>query len=196
MSHVWVGMSHVWVGTSHVAHMDESCRTYKWVMSHIWTRRVAPMNESCHTYELVTWHTWMSHFTHMTATCHTYERVMCDIWGGYEYKPPSNYRSLFQNIVSFIGLFCKIDITKPICRTYASVVSYTWTRHVAHMNELCHESWMVCLCVGAKCAHRVAKPRRMIYLCQLTFAERTLYLVASLWKNCHCYSRCTTNWHK
>jgi len=37
-------MSLIWM--SHVAHMNESCRTYEWDMSHIWMSHVAHMNES------------------------------------------------------------------------------------------------------------------------------------------------------
>jgi len=33
---------------SHVAPMNESCRTYKWVMSHVWMSHVTHTNESCH----------------------------------------------------------------------------------------------------------------------------------------------------
>jgi len=50
----------------HVTHMNESCRTYKWVISHIWISHVTHMKVSCHTYE------WES--------CHTYEWVMSHIW--------------------------------------------------------------------------------------------------------------------
>jgi len=32
------------------------------------------------------------------------------IWGGYDQQAPEKYRSLVQNIVSFIGLFCKRDL--------------------------------------------------------------------------------------
>ena len=34
-------------------HMNESCCTYEWVMSHIWMSHVTHMNEFCHTYEWV-----------------------------------------------------------------------------------------------------------------------------------------------
>ena len=36
--------------------------------------------------------------------------LLCVLWGGYDEQAPSNYRSLLQNIVSFIGLFCKRDL--------------------------------------------------------------------------------------
>ena len=37
-------------------HINESCHTYEWVMSHIWMSHVTHMNESCHTYEWVMSH--------------------------------------------------------------------------------------------------------------------------------------------
>ena len=49
---------------SHVSHMNESCHTYEWVMSHIWMSHVTHMNESCHTYEshvCVHVRTWRRH---------------------------------------------------------------------------------------------------------------------------------------
>ena len=56
--YMWASPVTYW--TTPITHMNESCRTYEWVMSH--------MNESCHT--------WMSHVTHVNESCHTYERVM------------------------------------------------------------------------------------------------------------------------
>ena len=32
------------------------------------------------------------------------------LWGGFDQKAPENYRSLLQNIVSLVGLFCKRDL--------------------------------------------------------------------------------------
>jgi len=58
---------------SHVTHMNESCHTYKWAMSHIWMSHVTHMNESCHTYKWVMSHIWTSHVTHMNESCHTYK---------------------------------------------------------------------------------------------------------------------------
>ena len=71
---------------SHVTHINESCHTYEWVMSHIWMIHVTHMNRSCHTYEWVVSnervmsHIWMSHVTRMNESCHTYEWVMLHIW--------------------------------------------------------------------------------------------------------------------
>ena len=54
---------------SHVAHMNESCRTYEWVMSHIRMSHVEHMNESCRTYEWLISHIWKSHVTFDSCTC-------------------------------------------------------------------------------------------------------------------------------
>ena len=49
----------------------------------------------------------------------TYNNVVYDasvrqhqilVWGGYDQQAHSNYRSVLQNVVSFIGLFCKRDL--------------------------------------------------------------------------------------
>jgi len=65
-------MSHTWM--SHVAHMNESCHTCEWVMSHTW------MNESCHTHEWVMSHIWIRHATPMKGSCHAYRWFMSHIW--------------------------------------------------------------------------------------------------------------------
>jgi len=64
------------VWMSHVAHMNESCHTYEWVMSRIWMSHVTHMNESCHTYEWVTPHIQMSHVTYVNGACHKCEEGM------------------------------------------------------------------------------------------------------------------------
>ena len=72
MTHIWMPKGHSWncyvsdswpLGhscvwhdsficvTSHVTHVNESCRTYEWAMSHIWMSHATHMNASCHTHE-------------------------------------------------------------------------------------------------------------------------------------------------
>ena len=60
--------SQVSFGMSHVTHMNESCHTYEWVVSHIWMRHVTNTNELCHTYERVISHVGMRHVTHRNVT--------------------------------------------------------------------------------------------------------------------------------
>ena len=78
---------HIWM--SHVPHINESCDTYEWVMSHIIVSHVTHMNESCHIWMChvthmnaigVMSHIFMSHVTHMSESCDTYEWVPWHIW--------------------------------------------------------------------------------------------------------------------
>jgi len=65
-----------------VTHVNDSCHTYEWVMSHMWMSHVTHVNESCHTYEWVMSHIWISHVTHAIESWCTYEWVMSYIWNG------------------------------------------------------------------------------------------------------------------
>jgi len=66
----------------------------------------------CVTWLIHMWHdsficvTWLFHMWHDSFIRVTYLHV-CDLAQGHSYV--ENYRSLLQNIVSFIGLFCKRD---------------------------------------------------------------------------------------
>jgi len=51
MTQIWIRPSYICM--SHVTHMNESCHTYEWVMSHIRMSHVTHMHESYHTYEWV-----------------------------------------------------------------------------------------------------------------------------------------------
>jgi len=61
---------------SPVSHINESCLTYEWVLSHIWMSQVSHMNESCLTYEWVMSHIWISYVSRTNESCLTYEWVM------------------------------------------------------------------------------------------------------------------------
>ena len=58
---------------SHVTHMNESCQTHEWVMSHTWMSHVTHRNTSCHTHECVMSGIWMHHVTPIHASCHLHE---------------------------------------------------------------------------------------------------------------------------
>ena len=67
-------------------------------------------------------HTWNMSFTYLLlyiyeiCLVHIYcSRAMhiYQIWGGYDWWAPENLRSLLQNMVSFIGFFCKRDLQFP-----------------------------------------------------------------------------------
>ena len=93
VSHIWMG--HVTrmsgscctydesrvtrINDSHVAHVNESCHAWAWVMSHMCINHVTHTNQSCHTcesyhtYQRVTSHTHISRVPRMSPSCHTYE---------------------------------------------------------------------------------------------------------------------------
>ena len=86
-----------------VTRMNESCHTYKYVMSDIWMSHVTHMNESWQTYESVMAHIWMSHGAHMNESWHICEGVSGDLAyinkSGHKYEqryiihqPPSHQR--------------------------------------------------------------------------------------------------------
>ena len=48
----------------------------------------------------------------------------------------ANYTSLLQNIVSFIGLFCKRDIKPLQCKLYVSFAEYlSCSAYTSHMHK-------------------------------------------------------------
>jgi len=53
--------------------MKKLCRTYEWVMSHIWRSCVALMDESCRIHENVIFQVWMGHVTNMKESFCIYE---------------------------------------------------------------------------------------------------------------------------
>jgi len=125
------------INDSHVAHVNESCHAWAWVMSH--------MYQSCYTYESVMSHMWVlshvstSHVTHTHQSCSTYESVMSHIW-----------------VMSCVWT-SHITHTHQSCSTYESVMSHiwvmscVWTSHVTHTHPSCstYESVMLHRPTGA-----------------------------------------------
>jgi len=64
----------------HFAHMNKSCHTYAWVMSHIWMSHVTHMKESCHScvWVVCVTHIWTSHGTPAYQR-HSRHLYVCDI---------------------------------------------------------------------------------------------------------------------
>ena len=71
-AYVW-GDSYVVSQTHNIAKssMNESCRTYEWVTSHIGMSHVTHMKESCRRRTKLPRALWMSHVTHMNESRHT-----------------------------------------------------------------------------------------------------------------------------
>jgi len=70
---------------SHVTHMNESCHTYEWVMSHVWMSHGTHINVSYFSCE----HIWMSHVTILRShTSHVNESclmISSQLWYIYKY---------------------------------------------------------------------------------------------------------------
>ena len=103
-------MSHIW--RSHVTHMkrmnyvacmNQSCRTYEGVMSHIWMSHVAHICESCHTYKWVMSHTWISHVAHTNTSCPTDECVTSQVWMSHVPCTNKSYPR-YEWVMSHIGM--------------------------------------------------------------------------------------------
>ena len=134
---------------SHVTHINESCHTYKRVMSHIWMSHVTRMNESCHMLHIwasicrelegVMSHIWMSHVTHMNESCHTYEWVM-------------SHASHMGEYLSRVGRCVRVCV----CVCYASRVTacmWTWLVHMCDVpssylwcDSFICVTWLVYMC--------------------------------------------------
>ena len=134
---------------------DQSCRTYEWVMSNIWTSQVTHMNEARHTYEWVTWHTnestgrrpvgfgeisktprshqrcslgsgiRMSRVTRGNASCHTYAALQVMRMHTYVWGMSHIWMS-------------HVTMWKRNCHTCKSVMSHVCMSPVTHMHASCH----------------------------------------------------------
>ena len=87
---------------SHVTHMNESCHTYEWVVSHIfWMSHVTHMNESCHTYEWVMGYTGGHHWqlAHQTLREKEREREREREKGGREREKGGREREKMKRVI-------------------------------------------------------------------------------------------------
>jgi len=139
-----------WSIMSHVTRTDDSCRTYKWVMSHIWISRVtrewiliflAPLfvtvcvshvqvsHESCPVDEWVMAHTWVRMHAQPTRSHVTWHilvhRESCHTC---------------EWVMSHIPM-SHVAYMNESCHTYGWVISHMEMGHVMRMNESCHLSW-------------------------------------------------------
>jgi len=144
---------------TYLSHMNDSCLTREWLISHIWMRRVTHMDASCDTYGCVVSHIWLH--TRTAVNC----AVVCVIHvndTGLTYGVAS-----ISRLLKIIGIFCKRALHKRLysaketvacvihmndsCLTYKwfmshTCVSLTYKRftshvcvsHIPHMNASCH----------------------------------------------------------
>jgi len=77
-------MSHTWM--SHATHTNESCHRCKRVIPRLWMSHFTRVNESCHVHMNESCHTYEWVMSHKKESCPTYESVMWQIgeWHGIE----------------------------------------------------------------------------------------------------------------
>jgi len=140
----------------------ESCRTCKWVISHVCMSHITRMHESCRTHERVISHPWKSHATHLNES---YEWVIshrnksrhtkkwCDMMSGFffvfllyaalSYRPlcmshVNESRRTSQRVVShFLPFFWHLWRIQPW-----AIVCYAWVTLMSHV-ALVNESWLI-----------------------------------------------------
>jgi len=95
---------------SHVSHVNESCLTCEWVMSHMWMSHVSHVNESCLMCEWVMRHMWKSPVVYALLS-HTRKWVMS--------------RMLMSHV--------SVNESRRTC----SPLSHTWMSHGSHVDESC-----------------------------------------------------------
>ena len=128
---------------SHVTHMNESCHTYEWVMSHIWMSHVTHMTESCLTHTQVSarfirWvmcNTRMSHVPHVvTESCLTHIEatgwILAWFVGACDWVMSHTHTHNGE-------VWSHVTLSDESCPTCDCVTSRTWMSHVAHVTESC-----------------------------------------------------------
>jgi len=150
----------------------ESCRTYDWVMSHMWMRLVAYANESCRTYE------WVAVFSRSgvaDAVQYVVSRcvaLLCVAVCCSALQCVAVSCSVFCSVQRFMISSCK-DGHPPsrhkcawvmshtrLCdnATYGWVMSHIWMSRVSHMKESCLvDEWVISL---TRLSHDATKKER------------------------------------
>jgi len=161
--------SHIWM--SHVTHINESCHTYEWVMSHIW-RLIHMCSFICQTLVASMNMSHVRHLSHiwiwvMSDTCriYSYMRQVSDMTHSYvrllrinyEYflfplsSPPLSAWAPLLYIIHYYILYCTCttwlihmcDMTHSYV-WHDSFICVTWLIHMYDMahSYVCHDSFI------------------------------------------------------
>jgi len=147
-------MTHITM--SHITHVNESCHTCSWVMSHKSRHsalcceedannhqklsHVAHSNESCRTCEWAMSHVATSHTAHVNESYHTRQWAMSHTW-----MHSWVMSHMLMSHVTHVNESCHTGygthysaVKKAQQTTRNWVISHIAMRHVTHVNESCH----------------------------------------------------------
>jgi len=105
---------------SHVAHVNGPCRTWEWVMSHVWMSHVAHVSESCRTCEWVTMHMGLSHITFLNINAYTPDHI-------------DESHRMCEWVMSHVWM-SHVTRGNASCRTCEWVMSHIRMNHATHLN--------------------------------------------------------------
>jgi len=131
---------------NHVIHMNESCPTKEWVMSHVFVIHMYDMNESCHTYEWVMSHKRMSHVPHTRHSYVWHEWVTSYIWMNHVRHCVS---WLIHMCVMAHSYVCHDILMNESCPTKECAMSHVWVMSYIWVDMIHffvgHDSWFIFL---------------------------------------------------
>jgi len=131
-----------------VAHVNESCRTYKWVKTHLWISQDSLMNKSCRAWE---------YNTHMNESCHPCEWVSEDaeynthhsfiyvLYSQYEKHMNESCENVTRIWMSHVSEDSEYN-THVYCITYIDMCSY-WEQYKKILNTIHNICYTVHMCV-------------------------------------------------
>jgi len=111
--------------------MTEFVSSSEWVMSHkCMSSVIAHTNESCHTYRWVVLHVWMSHVTHMNGSWHAYPVSRHT----YEYVMDATHMNTSwpEWVIHRCDIIHSLNITDSDHRTYTHTPQRTSSRTYTH----------------------------------------------------------------
>ena len=186
-------VSHVRMG--HVTHMHGSCHTCEWVMSHICSSRVTThMNKSCHTYECIMSHAWRHTYRINIVSCHTLHQS-CH---SHEWIFP-HINHIWMCHVTHDEWNRTIYLTNnESCHRHESVTSPSW------MNRITHTGWRrpigrlnLQIIFRKRATNYWALLRKMTYKNKASYGS-SLPCMDQTWMHrvtCHMSNRTHTFWH-
>jgi len=123
---------------SHVTHINESCHTYKWVVSHLQFNRVTHMNELFHiciinvsrVYALCSTHEWDIVLRPRETCVSDREIIMMISLGRKTMSLRDTHTHTHTRTHTHTCLY--------VCMRYAAHMQRIWIGNVTHMSESCH----------------------------------------------------------